>query len=289
MPCSFCQANGHNITSCQSPEIPLLYSRIKNTYYNAKSVYLLNDDLAKRYFVSMAIAGFQLKQLRAVAIKYVMVNASTSKYHCVSKLLEHFEYILFDDDIADIDAVRPTRRDSYTIYRGLPVQQPIQQESYIIYQQPIQQPIQQESYIIYQQPIQQEIHQPIHFQQPILRTAERINRLTPIIANAHNQPPQPPLPKKYDISITLDESLNIVSTECAICYENITCNGLKINCNHIFCGNCIQKTLVSCNTFSPVCALCREPMKTFDVQNKDTFELVKINCTKRRRILVEED
>jgi hypothetical protein len=97
--------------------------------------------------------------------------------------------------------------------------------------------------------------------------------------------------KKYDICITLDESLSlntVATTECSICYENIHCSGLKINCNHVFCGNCIQKTLVSCNTLSPLCALCREPMKTFDVQNKYTFELVKINCTKRRRIIVED-
>ena len=97
MSCSFCQLAGHDVTSCQSPEMLLLYKRIKNRYLNAKFVYLSNDDLAKNYFIHMASEDFQLKELSAVVIKYVMVNAPSSKFQCVIKLLEHFEFTRFDD------------------------------------------------------------------------------------------------------------------------------------------------------------------------------------------------
>jgi hypothetical protein len=302
-------------------------------YYDVKAVYLLNDDLAKRHFIRRVMLGFQLKELRAVAVKYVMfVLASGSKYQFVSKLWEHFEYTLFDD-IGDIDAVRPARRESIQPLIQQPIQRPIQRPNQQPFQpypynptpirmyvpQPIQPPMYANNEDFFNQQlitattqvefdrmlmvyfhshtraefdqmitewnarapptIQQEIIENENlFNQIITDTRDEFDRIIAQLTTLANN--VPPLEKKYNVCITLDESLslNTVSTECAICYEDITCNGLKINCNHVFCGDCIQKTLVSCNTLSPLCALCREPMKTFQVQNKDTFEAVKKNC-----------
>ena len=102
------------------------------------------------------------------------------------------------------------------------------------------------------------------------------------------QPPppiqQPPLQKKYNIYIILDLVRDNIlkKTECAICYGNINYeNKVKMNCNHNFCGVCIKQTFVYCKTLSPVCALCREPIKQILLQNKNTYDLIKQYCKYR--------
>ena len=240
MRCSFCNLVGHNITCCPSPEIPVLYRRIKDIHYESRAHYLWNDNLAKRYFTSRVMV-FQLKELRVVAVKYEIAYASHNKSKFVSELWEHFDYRLVNN------------LDNDNLFDEM-----------------------QHNFVRRENEMMIEMMGYYENEEEIIENDDLFDQL---------------ITKKYDICITLDESLSlntVATTECAICFENIHCNGLKINCNHVFCGNCIRKTLVSCNTLSPLCALCREPMKTFDVQNKDTFELVKINCTKRRRIIVED-
>ena len=55
-------------------------------------------------------------------------------------------------------------------------------------------------------------------------------------------------------------------SECAICYESKVENEfVKLNCNHSFCGKCIENTLKTCAT--PCCALCRGPIKSILSKN----------------------
>lgn len=63
----------------------------------------------------------------------------------------------------------------------------------------------------------------------------------------------------------------ITEFECTICYENISDNCAKLNCNHIFCNNCI-KTQIQKNNIC--CALCRE--KITNITSDNITELKKI-------------
>lgn len=89
--------------------------------------------------------------------------------------------------------------------------------------------------------------------------------------------------RKYDIAIVLKKAKKgkgegETDFECPICFE-LTKSESKItlNCEHTFCGQCIQKTLSSLN-LGPSCALCRTPMSCLKVQNSETHDLVSPHC-----------
>jgi len=88
--------------------------------------------------------------------------------------------------------------------------------------------------------------------------------------------------KKYDIyPILLSEELEECIEECPICYESIRCNEIvKLNCDHKFCGNCIKGSLKAHNNIyiGPSCALCRKEIENFIVKNKDIYNSVSEHC-----------
>jgi hypothetical protein len=89
--------------------------------------------------------------------------------------------------------------------------------------------------------------------------------------------------RNYDIAVVLKkakkgEGEGETDFECPICFE-LTKSESKItlNCEHTFCGQCIQKTLSS-RDLEPSCALCRTPMSCLKVQNSETHDLVAPLC-----------
>jgi hypothetical protein len=267
MPCSFCNAICHTIKQCESPDINQIFERIKNHYYGSYH-YILDrvhiNDVAQPYFYNIITDKFQLKELRVVGVKYLSMIASKNKREYINTLWNYFEKEFFKLLVNDVT------RDTYTNWLGQPSYQPIDVLKKCRLQHPRHEIIIalvdnryliRPPYLLIQQPIQQQPPPPIQQQPPI----------------------QFPLIKKYNISVILDTATDNEETECAICYENINHeNKVTINCRHEFCGDCIKKTIVACKpTLSPVCALCREPMKIFDIQNKNTYNLVKKYCTNR--------
>ena len=57
--------------------------------------------------------------------------------------------------------------------------------------------------------------------------------------------------------------------ECPICLDEISsANQIITNCNHTFCNDCIQKYFKSLNSnmnTQPICAYCRDPMKSLEI------------------------
>ena len=93
-----------------------------------------------------------------------------------------------------------------------------------------------------------------------------------------------PQVKKYNINI--ENLCDGVEEEeacalCAICFENKQSSELiKLNCNHDFCGECIKGTLVAHDNIykGPSCALCRVNMLTLTVRSEETLNLVAEHC-----------
>ena len=80
------------------------------------------------------------------------------------------------------------------------------------------------------------------------------------------------IPFNQKPSINLEKHTEPVKKfECAICYENISCNYANLNCNHIFCNNCI-KTQIQTNNIC--CALCRTQIT--NITSDNITELKKI-------------
>jgi hypothetical protein len=89
--------------------------------------------------------------------------------------------------------------------------------------------------------------------------------------------------KKFDIvplmicMETLEELE--VETECAICYESHKLeDSITLNCQHKFCHGCISQTLSKCSKRVPTCALCREPMKTMVIKRETIYESMSAFC-----------
>jgi hypothetical protein len=88
---------------------------------------------------------------------------------------------------------------------------------------------------------------------------------------------------KFDISIVIEDAKEEQEQEqdfdCPICFElTKTESKITLNCGHTFCGQCIKKTLTSCNGRTPTCALCRTSVTSLKVPNKEMHDLVAPHC-----------
>lgn len=88
------------------------------------------------------------------------------------------------------------------------------------------------------------------------------------------RPPQ----RKFDIKTTPSSSSpsspsSIQKKDCPICLDEIhPSNQIITNCNHTFCNDCIQKYFKSLNSNinnPPICAYCRDPMKSLEIPDPD--------------------
>ena len=78
--------------------------------------------------------------------------------------------------------------------------------------------------------------------------------------------------KKFNIAIhVVEQNDKLLEIECNICYQlHNNENFIKLNCNHEFCKECVNKILKSCRVFNdPCCAYCREKINTFTYKNKN--------------------
>jgi len=89
----------------------------------------------------------------------------------------------------------------------------------------------------------------------------------------------------YTIFMCLETSRELMQiTECAICFEDFKLiDTVTLNCNHKFCTSCIKLTLQKYKKQDtgldvPCCALCREPMKCFEVKSAETYEMINEHC-----------
>ena len=90
------------------------------------------------------------------------------------------------------------------------------------------------------------------------------------------RPPQ----RKFDITMKPPASTETQTKDCPICLDEIQpANQIITNCNHTFCNDCIQSYFKSLNTNinqPPVCAYCRDPMKSLEIPNPVLCEQIQI-------------
>ena len=82
--------------------------------------------------------------------------------------------------------------------------------------------------------------------------------------------------KKYNIVAVLESQVEVDAAvcECCICLNNEVNRSeiVKLNCDHLFCGECIITTLKKHNKSSelkPCCALCRAPISQIAVNDNE--------------------
>ena len=284
MPCSFCGQHGHTITNCVSQEIEVIYNRLLNIYIQIKDRYGdmydnigelfdFNRNICERTFKSEVNRMFGLRELRAVAVRYTTIRASSHKSELIHYMWLHF---------------------SYGTHTGLRIHTPaVPQFTIHVASNVI--PIIPDNIPAFAQDLDANFTNTWN----IDRTPEYINTInwinssrgglafgfvadfgyeTPAIVREIERERRER--RKINISIDLSEETETELTEeetenmeCPICYETILKNNeVKLNCCHQFCCSCIKKSLNSYN--NQTCALCRTQTTTYSVKNIEMYNVI---------------
>jgi len=265
--CSYCGNITHNIRSCDNPFIHVYYVNIKYQYLDCINLNPVNSQLI---FTTTVSRIYNLSIIKAVSVKFTNSPAYLNKTAHLIKLFEHFNHI-----------------------ESMPFRTPDPIPSYA-----------QDLNAEYEAP--EEIHWFIdRMPTPNLLfnfNSDRIERqidlnliydyiqaedeFIPISRNLNNEFDSSSSTKKYCITPILSlESTNSndmdLEEDCPICYEQIGSMDLvRLNCNHKFCGSCIQSVLKThcVKDCIPSCALCRQSITNMMTKNNDTFNIISEFC-----------
>jgi len=265
MVCSFCQNRSHNISQCHHPMIDVLYERIKVIYVDIMIQYPHDIELR---FKSVLTRRFNLRELRGVGVRYLFAVSRTTKAVLIDLLWQYFSSRIHLSEPQENDGwiesrrlpVAPVPVPDYT--RNLEYTSPEDEHGVMWYIDTTPSPVSLLSF-----------SQQIFFRNSLLVAVER--NLLPEFEEVAHAP-------KYNISpLLVQQEEKEGVEECPICYESkSTIDLVKLNCSHVFCGECIKGTLKAHNNMycSPVCALCRAPMTSFSVKNSEIYNLVSEHC-----------
>ena len=249
--CSFCGDLSHNIRRCNHPHINVNYNNIKIIFMDLLTQ-PLNNVQRKIQFTSCLSQRFNVRELKAVAVKYIRIQAFLTKAAFIEKLWFYF-----------LVHIHPANPEEVEEEEENPV-------FWVIDRTP--------------NPIQLDLIETFrHLEYNNNQYESAADEFIPFLPN--NLLPQfEAESKKFDIIPLLfcketKEELEILS-ECSICYETTKLEeSVILNCDHKFCHECVKKTLIKCSSRNkPSCALCREPMAVFIIKNQNIYESVSELC-----------
>jgi hypothetical protein len=272
--------------------IDILYERIKMIYVNMMTQLFITHEI-EVMFKSELNRSFNLRELRAVGVKYIHSFATRTKQEFVNMLWRYFSTRIHLPDQQFLSTDNFSRLmqadDEWIEARRLPViPDPVPDFARDLVDTPSEDE-QDIMWYIDRTPSgliigpnimrNEELRLP-EFDIRQLTGGHRIfgrDLLPEFDAVAHI-----PDVKKYKISpLLVEQQEKECVEECSICYENISSiDMVKLNCSHNFCGGCIKETLKAHNNIycGPTCALCRAPMKSFSVKNPEIYNLVSEHC-----------
>lgn len=255
MPCSFCHIVGHNIKRCNSHQIEEKYNIIQCFYENT-----CRDDnnSGRRLFINFVNLHLDAITVKAIGLRYmgsILPNAFSirnfSKIMIIEQLWEtHFHRPLENVLTLVPDEVPAYAEDLLTWTIDRTPQRTFDNSYTSLYIPPYSFIFAEHEYI----PLI-----PINLIQHFDAAATRI---------------------KYDINIEFEPKKLKTEKEkeedCGICYElTKETDMIKLNCGHIFCGQCIKGCLMASKTS---CAMCRCQIKNISVKNQEIYELVSEYC-----------
>lgn len=254
--CSFCGDTTHNIRSCRHSHIDVYYRRMKMIFMDLLAQ-PLNNQQRKIQFTSRLNQRFNVRELKAVAVKYIGIQAYLTKAVFIEKLWFYYSvhiHLLPENQQPDlVDGQEPiiwmvdrtpTPLDNNWIQAGLATRMGVYDE------------------LNNYQPADDEFIPFVSNLLPEFEAEAKKFNIVPLL-----------------LCMESKEELEAVS-ECAICYESTKLeDSVILNCEHQFCHGCVKQTLATCNSRKkPTCALCREPMEIFIVKNQNTYDCVSELC-----------
>lgn len=259
MPCSFCSQNGHTILNCNDPTIDSYYRRLKSEYI---SQYTLNRYEHERQFKNLLNRRYNLRELRAVAIKYTVVaRATNNKPEIIHLIWNHFNReVLISNNSEEWQRISriPTTLDNIPTFA-----QDLNEDfdntgtllDWTVDRTPIPIEEAQEEYL--------NIQFTYDYNNWLMNMRETIQPTT-----------------NFSVTLNLEEeeeeSNDRDDCDCAICYETMTdYNKVTLNCKHKFCCVCIKHSLKTYNR--QICALCRTVTTSYDVKHYNSYNIIAEN------------
>lgn len=269
MPCSFCNLPDHNITRCGDVLIDVHYDRMKKIYLNIiRKVYTRNIEIYTELGKSLFSARFNMKELRAVGVKYLNVHGRTSKANLILIIWRYF--------INRIFYILPEEEQPLDLENIQLIDMSTPSPSFIILQ------LRASNHVIFNYYLDD--LRLVNYTFPmisVLADEASENMIPPpVLVIAEPEEVIPNINKKYNITPVLcledEEKENI---DCAICYESIKCVDLvSLNCCHKFCSCCIIGILKTNKQTSPTCALCRGVICKLNIKKTEIYNLVSVYC-----------
>ena len=300
MSCSFCSCRDHNIRNCNSPNIPSLFEKMKT-----KWIYTLNTfDFRERknIFNHYLRVSFNLKQLKAVSVKYANGLASWNRSSILNNLYEYFSTrIHLSEHLENEDWIEvrrlpnvPDQNPDFAQDLTHPSEEDIM---WFIDRTPLHnmsvngQINMLEAQILAEEASQ---HNPINIDWIYTAASNQMiaDLAISIITNNVRREPHVyrnlnaefnSVARKYKIKPVLlvkeNETLENCE-ECAICYElTKLVDTVEFGCSHKFCGICVTNILQNHNNSeAPCCALCRGTIKTCSMIDVEVYNKIVEYC-----------
>ena len=232
--CAYCHHIGHNINKCKDPSIEILDKTVLEKFI---FITVLFKTLVSHYDISLCVKEL-LNLLSYDELKILIYKKNLKKL------------TINDDKHIYVHYLRVNYQDTVYSYSKNQLKQKLNE-------------ISDENYQIYGDEYlkTQVISDSFELEELLL------NRMYEF------RPPQ----RKFDITITSTTpktpttQTQTITKDCPICLDEIpSSNQIITNCNHTFCNDCIQKYFKSLNNNinqHPVCAYCRDPMKSLEIPN----------------------
>lgn len=225
--CAYCHHIGHNINNCKDPSIEILDKTILEKFV---FITVLFRTLVSHYDIILSFKGI-LNMLSYNELKILIYKKNLKKL------------TINDEKNTYVHYLRVNYQDTVYSYSKNQLKQKLNE-------------ISDENYQIYgDEYLKTELISDSFELEELL-----LNRMYEF------RPPQ----RKFDITIKTTPT-QPSTKDCPICLDEIpSSNQIITNCNHTFCNDCIQKYFKSLNNNinqHPVCAYCRDPMKSLEIPN----------------------
>ncbi len=230
--CGFCRARGHSLRQCNSPQIEYAYFDINNELLNYLEHFDYNNPVCREFNLEMRLLDMHNINALRVIMYTKFPNIPTSKLNKEQLLI-----IILDQMISN-NIVVPAPPQQNRTYNNI-----------------------------------ESMNSNIDWN--MLRE-DRIRRRQ--ITDAMNALAMLTTPKpsiKFKINVILEEDFPEPDTtfECSICMNTMKdSKSVTLNCNHLFCGECIDKSIKHCKKDKLTCALCRNEISVFDTKNSAVYD-----------------
>lgn len=243
--CSFCRRSGHNILTCNDPQLSNFELMCIDNISNITNI--INIESSFRNFLLSEWLYYQ-NLVKSFAVRHCRASSRGNIDMYVENIVQHFKPIM------------EYRRIQLSI---------IQNNS----EQPLE-----------TLPIEPSTPEPLSFYLRSFTNNPQGNQITSIaysllfmemIMSIHDESNTNTtnINKKFNINTKISECKILQNCDCNICYETIENNNfIKLNCGHEFCKSCIKKTLENEKKNNPSCAFCRAEINEFEISSHEIKE-----------------